>query len=120
MARRQAVGRQGDSVLVKVLFSGAGGEARWISAEVGQSLMSAAKASGVPGIEAICGGSMVCGTCHVYVDEAWLGRLEPPSAAEQVILEGTLEPRPNSRLACQIRLSEAHEGLSIAVPDDQI
>ena len=91
-----------------------------IDASAGQSLMEAAKATGVEGIEAICGGSMACGTCHVYVDPAWFDRLPPAQPAELEMIECGLDPRPISRLACQIRLSAELDGLIVTTPEAQL
>ena len=98
----------------------AGGGEISVDAAAGQSLMAIAKAHGVPGIEAICGGAMACGTCHVYVDGVWLARLPPPSAAELEIVDCGVDPRPGSRLACQIALTDELDGLAVTVPAAQI
>lgn len=82
----------------------------------GFSLMEAEKQNGVEGILGNCGGGAACGTCHVYVDEAWRDRLPQPDSIEADMLE-ILEDtrRPNSRLSCQIKLSEAIDGLTVTV-----
>jgi 2Fe-2S ferredoxin len=82
--------------------------------------MQAAVTNGVDGIVGECGGSAMCATCHVYVDEAFLDRLEPMSELEDELLESTASPRlPNSRLGCQISLTNALDGLVVKVPDRQ-
>lgn len=107
--------------MVTVTFRDAtSGQAVVIDAAAGQSLMAAAKAQGVAGIEAICGGSMVCGTCHVYVDADWFDRLPAASAAELEMAACGLDPRPTSRLACQIALTEDIDGLVVATPEAQL
>jgi 2Fe-2S ferredoxin len=86
----------------------------------GQSLMRAATDDGVGEIAAICGGTMTCSTCHVYVDPAWAGRLPPPTADEAAMLEMTAaERRPTSRLSCQIVLDAALDGLTAELPPTQ-
>ena len=95
------------------------GERCRINVEPGQSLMQAAKAANVPGIDADCGGSMVCGTCHVLVADAWLGKLPAPCGMEEAILEGVPEPHPRARLACQIKMNEALDGIAVDVPAAQ-
>jgi 2Fe-2S ferredoxin len=86
----------------------------------GVSLMQAATGFGVRGIVADCGGSARCATCHVIVDPAWADRLPPPGDDEQAQLEATAVPRePTSRLACQIRLGPALQGLVVRVPERQ-
>lgn len=86
----------------------------------GWSLMKGATVQGVAGIEAECGGSCACATCHCYVSEAWLSRLPPPGPNELLILENTAaERRPNSRLSCQIQVTPELDGLTVAFPDRQ-
>ena len=70
-------------------------------------------------IKAECGGACSCATCHVYVDEAWFGRLPPPSEEEEDLLYSTLDKKPTSRLSCQIKVKEAIDGLVVHVPSRQ-
>lgn len=86
----------------------------------GTTLMIAAVRAGAPGIDADCGGSMVCGTCHVYVDEGWLDRLPTQSAMERDLLEFSPNAAPNSRLACQIVLGPEHDGMGVRTPESQL
>lgn len=88
-------------------------------AGTGQNAMEAAVGALVPGIEASCGGNCICGTCHCHVDEAWLNCLPPADAAEQAMTEATNEPRPDSRLACQIEITEELDGLLLRVATSQ-
>lgn len=82
--------------------------------------MEAAVAANVPGIEADCGGLMTCATCHVLVREPFAARLPPPERDELAMLEFTAVPRqPNSRLSCQIELTEALDGLTVDLPPSQ-
>ncbi len=86
----------------------------------GVSLMQAATGYGVAGIVAECGGSAMCATCHVYVDPAWVDKLPAPFANELELLECTASERlGNSRLSCQIKLSDAMQGLTVRVPERQ-
>lgn len=80
-----------------------------------QSLMEVGRANGVEGILADCGGSCACGTCHVYVDDAWLEAVGTPDEVEVEMLDLVSEVRPGSRLSCQIRLSAALDGLRVTV-----
>jgi len=106
--------------MVQVHFITADGQSATAEAEAGQSLMEAALNANLPGIEGQCGGFLNCATCHVYVAEAWLDRLPPPDEEEEELLEGTAEPRrPNSRLSCQIRITDALEGLTAGLPASQ-
>jgi 2Fe-2S ferredoxin len=96
------------------------GTEQGFEAPEGVSLMQAASGFGVPGIVADCGGAAVCGTCHVYVDEAWAHRLPAPDATELDRLDWTAaERRPTSRLSCQIRLTADLQGLVVHVPETQ-
>ena len=86
----------------------------------GRSLMQAAQSGGVEGIAADCGGCLTCATCHVVVREPWASQLPPPGADELAMLEFTAVPRqPNSRLACQIPLTDAMDGLTVDLPATQ-
>jgi ferredoxin, 2Fe-2S len=97
------------------------GRSQTISAEAGASAMVTALTNGVDGILAECGGNAVCATCHVYVEDAWLGRLAPVGDDEDALLDGTAtERRPNSRLSCQIRLTQQLDGLVLHLPEKQV
>ncbi|WP_028222356.1 2Fe-2S iron-sulfur cluster-binding protein [Paraburkholderia oxyphila] len=88
-----------------------------VEVPAGTSAMLAAVQAAVPGIVAECGGAAMCGTCHVYVDEAFLDRLTPADPVEQEILEAMLTNcRHNSRLSCQISISQAVDGLVLHLP----
>jgi ferredoxin, 2Fe-2S len=97
-----------------------GGEPRQLQCKTGQSLMQAAIANNVDGIEADCGGLMTCATCHVYVREPHAGQLPPPGDDEAGMLDFTAAPRkPNSRLSCQIQLTQELDGLTVDLPETQ-
>ncbi len=95
------------------------GETRAVEARTGASVMEAIRDSGIDEIMAICGGCCSCATCHVYVaDEDW-SRLSPPESGEAELLEFSEHPTERSRLSCQIRMSEAMDGLSVTIaPED--
>jgi ferredoxin, 2Fe-2S len=103
----------------KLRFIQASGEEQVVAAETGKSVMEAAVNSMVRGIVAECGGACSCATCHVYVDPPWFGRLLPPDAMEQGMLEGAIEPGPHSRLSCQIDVTEALDGMILRIPAGQ-
>jgi 2Fe-2S ferredoxin len=106
--------------MVKVICIDADGEQSELEVQEGWTLMQAAVTQGVEGIEAECGGSCCCATCHVYVDESFLERLDAPSEQEQGMLAETVaERRSNSRLACQIKLTESLDGLTVRLPEVQ-
>jgi 2Fe-2S ferredoxin len=96
------------------------GSTRELSAPDGTSAMQAAMGAGLSGIVAECGGSAMCATCHVYVDEAWADRLPAPLANELEMLECTASERlPTSRLSCQIKISVALDGIVLRLPPTQ-
>lgn len=91
-----------------------------VQAPAGVSLMQAATAADVAGIAADCGGSLTCATCHVHVRQPWLDQLPPASEDEIAMLEFTASARrPDSRLSCQLRLTQALDGLTVDLPPTQ-
>ena len=90
------------------------------NAAPGDSIMSAAVASGIDAILAECGGSCSCATCHCYIDEKWLDKIPAAEDVEIAMLDYVLEPKTNSRLSCQVELSEAHDGLVVHLPESQV
>lgn len=95
------------------------GTVHLVKAEIGASLMEAARLQGVPGIVAECGGACACATCHVYVDPEWIDRTGVANADEAEMLEFALNTRPNSRLSCQIKVTAGLDGLILEVPESQ-
>jgi 2Fe-2S ferredoxin len=91
-----------------------------VAAEVepGVTVMEAAVRNNVPGIIAECGGSCSCATCHVYVEDQWIDRLEEPAPEESELLEYLEGGQQNSRLACQIIVGEALDGIVLRVPGE--
>jgi ferredoxin, 2Fe-2S len=87
----------------------------------GGSVMRGAVDNNIPGIDADCGGECACATCHVYVDEAWLGVVGTPvpGSQEASMLSFAALAEPNSRLSCQITVSEALDGLVVRLPEGQ-
>jgi 2Fe-2S ferredoxin len=85
----------------------------------GSTVMENAVRNSVPGIEAECGGACACATCHVYVDDAWTALVGPPEAMEEDMLDFAYDVRPTSRLSCQIKVSDALDGLVVHVPERQ-
>jgi 2Fe-2S ferredoxin len=81
--------------------------------------MEGAVKNNVIGIDADCGGACACATCHVYVEEAWLDRTGMPSAIEQSMLDFAKDVEPNSRLSCQIKVTDALDGLVVRMPESQ-
>ena len=83
------------------------------------TLMEAALDNIVPGISAICGGACACATCHVYIDQDWISRVSAKAQAEEELLEFVTDRQENSRLSCQIQLSEELNQLTVRLPDTQ-
>jgi 2Fe-2S ferredoxin len=105
----------------EITFIHPDGRRETVEAENGNSAMMTALSQGVDGIVAECGGNAVCATCHVYVDEAWLGKLGPAGGEEDALLDGTAAERlPNSRLSCQIKITPELDGLVLRLPDRQV
>lgn len=95
------------------------GEARTLDIVIGLSVMEGAVKNSIPGIDADCGGACACATCHVYVDEAWLGALPERSPTEAQMLEYADGATSNSRLSCQLKVTAALDGLRVTVPESQ-
>ena len=90
-----------------------------VEVPIGLSVMEGALQNNVEGIDADCGGSMACATCHVYVSENWLNKLEKIHDAEQDMLDMAYEPKKNSRLSCQIIMTNDLDGLEVTTPIKQ-
>jgi len=103
-----------------VTYIEASGTKHTVNVESGTSLMRGALNNGVPGIDGDCGGQAACATCHVYVDPAWLaktGRAE--DEREKTMLEFSNAVQDNSRLACQITMTDALDGIVLRMPEGQ-
>jgi 2Fe-2S ferredoxin len=96
------------------------GKEREVEVPVGWSVMEGAVKNLVPGIDADCGGACACATCHVYVQEPWLDKLEPKSDMEETMLDFAQELQPNSRLSCQIKMTPELDGLVVKTPKSQL
>lgn len=106
--------------MIRVTFIGTEDKVIEVAATEGASLMETAIRSGVPGIEAECGGACSCATCHVYVYPSWWAMVGDPDAMETDMLEMSYDVTPNSRLACQIRITPALDGLTVRLPKRQV
>ena len=85
----------------------------------GLTVMEGAVQNDIPGIDADCGGGMACATCHVYVNEEWLDKLPTKEDGEEDMLDMAFEPKKNSRLSCQITISDDLDGLTVNIPSKQ-
>jgi 2Fe-2S ferredoxin len=105
--------------MVRITYVEFNGNQHAIDVVPGQSVMEGAVRNGVPGIDADCGGNCACATCHVFVAEDWLARVGEPLASEKSMLDYVQGAKPNSRLSCQIAVTEALNGLVVSLPEHQ-
>jgi 2Fe-2S ferredoxin len=107
--------------MAKITYVEFGGREHVVDVAPGLTVMEGARDNGIPGIEADCGGACACSTCHVYVDADWVGKLPKKDAMEEDMLDFAYEPDPaRSRLTCQIKVTEALDGLRVYMPEKQI
>ena len=105
--------------MAKITYIEFDGSEHVVDVEPGQSVMRGAKQNGVPGIDADCGGACQCGTCHNFVDPAWQSRTGARTELEIAMLDFAEDVMPNSRLACQLQVTEALDGLVVRMPESQ-
>ena len=103
----------------KLTYIGPDGTRYEVQAENGSTVMENAIRNGVPGIEAECGGACACATCHVYVSEEWRTVTGSPEPMEEDMLDFAYDLRPNSRLSCQIQVTDELDGLVVTIPPRQ-
>ena len=103
----------------KITYKDYQGSSKTIEVESGFSVMEGAIQNEIPGIDADCGGSMACATCHVYVDDKWFDKIPKAEDAEIDMIDMAFEPKKNSRLSCQIIVSEELDGLEVTTPAKQ-
>ena len=105
--------------MAKIKYVEFDGREHEVEVKPGLSVMEGAVKNNVPGIDADCGGACACATCHVYVDEAWTDKTGTASAMEESMLDFAEEVQPNSRLSCQIKVTDALSGLVVRMPPSQ-
>jgi 2Fe-2S ferredoxin len=105
--------------MAKITYIDHHGASRTVEAENGSTVMENAIKNSIPGIEAECGGACACATCHVYVDEAWVEIVGKPSPMEEDMLDFGFDVKSNSRLSCQIKVSNELDGLIVRTPERQ-
>ena len=103
----------------KITYKDKEGVSKTIEVENGLSVMEGAIQNDIPGIDADCGGAMACATCHVYVEEKWLDKLPKVDDAEVDMIDMAHEPKKNSRLSCQLIVTDELEGLVVTTPEKQ-
>ncbi len=103
----------------KITYIEHNGSEHVIDVKNGLSVMEGAVKNNIPGIDADCGGACACATCHVYVDEAWVGKVGVKSAMEESMLDFAENVETSSRLSCQIKVTDQLDGLVVRMPESQ-
>jgi 2Fe-2S ferredoxin len=103
----------------KITFIDSDNKSVTVDAETGSTVMETAIKNSIPGIEAECGGACACATCHVYVDEAWRPKTGDATPMEEDMLDFGFDVRPESRLSCQIKVTDELDGLIVRIPERQ-
>jgi 2Fe-2S ferredoxin len=106
--------------MVKITYIEFSGTEHVVDVEEGLTVMEGARDNDIPGIEADCGGACACSTCHVYVDPAWVEKLPEKDPMEEDMLDFAYDPKENSRLTCQLKVTPELEGLVVRMPEKQI
>ena len=106
--------------MAKITYVTHDNQSHTIDVDNGLTVMEGAVQNDIPGIDADCGGGMACATCHVYVKEDWFDRVNKKNEGEDDMLDQAFEPKKNSRLSCQITVSDAIDGLIVHLPTKQI
>ena len=105
--------------MAKIIYKDNQGNCKTIEVENGLSVMEGAIQNDIPGIDADCGGAMACATCHVYVEEKWFDKLPKVEDAEVDMIDMAHEPKKNSRLSCQLIVTDELDGLIVTTPEKQ-
>ena len=103
----------------KITYIEHNGKSHTLEVANGLTVMEGAIQNNIPGVDADCGGSCACATCHVYVDEKWFNKLVNKESAEEDMLDMAFEPKSSSRLSCQLTVSEELDGLVVNMPSKQ-
>ena len=103
----------------KITYNDSQGNSKTIEVDNGLSVMEGAIQNDIPGIDADCGGSMACATCHVYVEDKWFDKIPKAEDAENDMIDMAFNPKKNSRLSCQIMVSDELDGLEVTTPEKQ-
>ena len=105
--------------MAKIIYKDYQGNSKTIEVENGLSVMEGAIQNDISGIDADCGGAMACATCHVYVEENWFNKLTKAEDAEVDMIDMAYEPKKNSRLSCQLIVTDELNGLIVTTPEKQ-
>ena len=107
-------------LMAKITYIEHNGKSHTINVENGLTVMEGAVQNDIPGIDADCGGSMACATCHVYINDKWFDKVASKQEGEDDMLDQAFEPKKNSRLSCQIIVSDELDGLVVNLPEKQV
>ena len=105
--------------MAKITYHTHNSKTHAIDVQNGLTVMEGAVQNDIPGIDADCEGGMACATCHVYVKDDWFNKITPKEDGEEDMLDMAFEPKKNSRLSCQIIISEELDGLTVNIPSKQ-
>jgi 2Fe-2S ferredoxin len=105
--------------MAKITYIEHDGSEHVVDVKTGLTVMEGAVKNNIPGIDADCGGACACATCHVYVDPAWQAKTGSKSAMEESMLDFAENVEENSRLSCQIKVSDDLDGLVVRMPESQ-
>jgi len=105
--------------MAKITYKDHQGNSKTINVNNGLSVMEGAIQNEILGIDADCGGAMACATCHVYVKDEWFNKIPKAEDAEVDMIDMAYEPKKNSRLSCQIIVSDELDGLEVITPEKQ-
>ena len=105
--------------MAKITYIDSEGTERVVEAQNGETVMEAAIKNSIPGIDADCGGACACATCHVYVDQGFMDKVGEQEEMEKSMLDFAENVQENSRLSCQITVSEDLDGLKVTTPESQ-
>ena len=103
----------------KITYKDKSGNSKTLEVEKGLTVMEGAVQNNIPGIDADCGGGMACATCHVYVEDSWFNKIPKAEDAENDMIDMAYNPKKNSRLSCQIIVSDELDGLTVNIPSKQ-
>ena len=106
-------------LMAKIIYITHDNQNHTVEVQNGLSVMEGAIQNDIPGIDADCGGGMACATCHVYVNDEWFDKLPAKEDGEEDMLDMAFEPKKNSRLSCQIIVSDELDGLTVNIPSKQ-
>ena len=106
--------------MTKITYNTDDNKTQTIDVQNGLTVMEGAVQNDIPGIDADCGGGMACATCHVYVNEEWFDKLPAKEDGEEDMLDMAFEPKKNSRLSCQLMVSDQIDGLVVNLPEKQV